>query len=180
MKGYLRKGKIHFMLKEYHKCLDDYEEALAVQADCQVRAMLCTRAPRAAHPLARQPQEAQQMLRECNMAVMRREQAEARGEVDEVARQRAQADPEIQVSAAVTRWPRKRSPLDFTLAQALYQSPEVRSALQSLSTDPKAAQEYVRSARYWMSLTIVPRLLSDPVMAKKIQKLRFAGMIRMG
>lgn len=72
VKAYIRKGNIHFFMKEYHKCLTVYEEGLK---------------------LAPNNKELQQGLMKTNMKI--REQ-QSSGEVDEAQVQQAMKDPEIQ------------------------------------------------------------------------------------
>jgi stress-induced-phosphoprotein 1 len=72
IKAYVRKGNIHFVMKEYHKCIETYERGLKVEPNSrELKAGL--------YKTQRQIQEQQ-----------------SSGEVDEEQTKRAMADPEIQ------------------------------------------------------------------------------------
>jgi stress-induced-phosphoprotein 1 len=72
IKAYARKGKIHFFMKEYHKCLEVYQKGLQVD-------------PTSA--------EMRQGLLETKMKI---QEQQSSGEVDEEQVKHAMADPEIQ------------------------------------------------------------------------------------
>lgn len=72
VKAYIRKGNIHFFMKEYHKCLTVYEKGLK---------------------LAPNHKELKQGLMKTNMKI---QQVQNSGEVDEAQVQQAMQDPEIQ------------------------------------------------------------------------------------
>lgn len=72
VKAYIRKGNIHFFMKEYHKCLTVYEQGLK-------------HAP--------QNKELRQGLMKTNLKI---QELQSSGEVDEAQVQQAMKDPEIQ------------------------------------------------------------------------------------
>lgn len=71
VKAYIRKGNIHFFMKEYHKCLTVFEKGLKLAPDNK---------------------ELRQGLMKTNMKI----QEQQSGEVDEAQVQQAMKDPEIQ------------------------------------------------------------------------------------
>jgi stress-induced-phosphoprotein 1 len=113
IKAYIRKGKIHFLRKEFQKCLRVYEKGLEYDPDNKELAQAITKTLIA---IENTPLD------------------------EETVQRNIQNDPELQTILA---------------------DPVVQQVLKELSTDPQAAQRYLR----------------EPAIAEKISKLQAAGII---